>query len=99
MILLSFVLNSNHRQLANCPSLILKLEKMDLLKILEQLDRIEQLLISNKRVLNFDEACNFIGVSRSFMYKLTSSRQIPHCKPNGKLIYFEKENAKTGYSR
>lgn len=64
---------------------------MDLLKILEQLDRIEQLIIADKRVLNFDEACNFTGISRSFMYKLTSSRQIPHCKPNGKLIYFERE--------
>ncbi|RXG14294.1 excisionase family DNA binding protein [Leeuwenhoekiella aestuarii] len=64
---------------------------MDLLRILEKLDRIEQLLIADKRVLNFDEACDFTGISKSFMYKLTSSRQIPHCKPNGKLIYFERE--------
>lgn len=64
---------------------------MDILQIQESLDRIEQLLIDNKRVLNFDEACDFMGVSRSFMYKLTASKKIPHCKPNGKLIFFEKK--------
>ncbi|MEL6306370.1 MAG: DNA-binding protein, partial [Bacteroidota bacterium] len=30
-------------------------------------------------------------VSRSFLYKLTSRRQIPHSKPNGKMIFFEKK--------
>ena len=64
---------------------------MDNLKIEEKLNRIEQLIISNKKVLTFDEACDYTGLSRSYLYKLTSSGTIPHSKPNGKIIFFEKE--------
>jgi len=64
---------------------------MDYLKIEERLDRIERLLTSSKDVLTFEEACEYMGVSRSFLYKLTSRRQIPHSKPNGKMIFFEKK--------
>lgn len=64
---------------------------MDYLKLEERLERIERLLSSNKEVLTFEEACEYMGVSRSFLYKLTSRRQIPHSKPNGKMIFFEKK--------
>jgi excisionase family DNA binding protein len=64
---------------------------MDYLKIEERLDRIERLLTNSKEVLTFEEACEYMGVSRSFLYKLTSRRQIPHSKPNGKMIFFEKK--------
>jgi excisionase family DNA binding protein len=42
-----------------------------------------------KRVLTFSEACDFTGLSKSYLYKLTASRQVPHFKPNGKMIYFD----------
>lgn len=64
---------------------------MDYLKIEERLDRIERLLTTSKDILTFEEACEYMGVSRSFLYKLTSRRQIPHSKPNGKMIFFEKK--------
>ncbi|WP_297101515.1 helix-turn-helix domain-containing protein [uncultured Draconibacterium sp.] len=64
---------------------------MDNIKIEERLDRIERLLISNKKVLTFDEVCDYTGLSRSYLYKLTSSGVIPHSKPNGKVIFFDKE--------
>lgn len=64
---------------------------MDNIKIEERLDRIERLLISNKKVLTFDEVCDYTGLSRSYLYKLTSSGIIPHSKPNGKVIFFDKE--------
>ena len=64
---------------------------MDYLKLEERLERIERLLSSNKEVLTFEEACEYMGVSRSFLYKLTSRRQIPHSKPNGEKIFFEKK--------
>nr|WP_298998298.1 helix-turn-helix domain-containing protein [uncultured Allomuricauda sp.] len=64
---------------------------MDYLKLEERLERIERLLSSNKEVLTFEEACEYMGVSRSFLYKLTSRRQISHSKPNGKMIFFEKK--------
>ncbi len=64
---------------------------MNKLKILEQLDRIEKMVGANKKVLSFDEACQYTGISRSYMYKLTARGEIPFSKPRGKLIYFDKE--------
>jgi len=64
---------------------------MDNLLILERLDRLEKLLIGHKEVLTFDEACDYTGLSRSYLYKLTSSGKIPHSKPNGKMLFFEKK--------
>lgn len=63
---------------------------MEYLNIEERLDRIERILTHKKKILTFEEACEYMGVSRSFLYKLTSRRQIPHSKPNGKMIFFEK---------
>jgi len=64
---------------------------MDNLKIDERLDRIERLLVSNKKVLTFEEVCDYTGISRSYLYKLTSQKIIPFSKPNGKVIFFNKE--------
>ena len=63
--------------------------------ILEQLDRIENLLkeqqTMQKKVLNFNEACAYLELSQSHLYKLTSTGAVPHYKPNGKKIYFQRE--------
>ena len=44
----------------------------------------------NKEILNFNEACAFLDYSKSYLYKLTHSRRIPHYKPNGKKLYFKR---------
>ena len=49
----------------------------------------------NKEILNFNEACTFLNYSRSYLYKLTHSRQIAHYKPNGKMIYFTRSELET----
>ncbi len=64
---------------------------MDNFLILARLDRLEKLVIANKEVLTFEETCDYTGISRSYLYKLTSSGNIPHSKPNGKMIFFEKK--------
>lgn len=56
-----------------------------------RLERIEKLLLGSKRVLTLDEASEYAGISRSYLYKLTSQGKIPHSKPNGKLIFFDME--------
>ena len=56
-----------------------------------RLDKIERGLLSQKTVLTFDEFCRYTGISKSWGYKLTSARAVPHFKPNDKAIYFEKE--------
>ena len=47
-------------------------------------------MFSEKNVLNLKEACEFLGFKRSYVYKMTSSGILPHSKPNGKTIFFEK---------
>jgi excisionase family DNA binding protein len=50
----------------------------------------ESQLNVEKTVLTLDEAVAYTGFSKSYMYKLTSERKIPHSKPNGKSIFFSK---------
>lgn len=51
---------------------------------------LENVLNAAKDVMNLEEAALFTGMSKSSLYKLTHRQVIPHYKPNGKLIYFEK---------
>lgn len=44
-----------------------------------------------KEVLSSSEVCDFLGISESYLYRLTSSKQIPHYKPNGKMIFFNRK--------
>lgn len=46
----------------------------------------------NKEYLTLKDACNFMGLSKSHLYKLTSNNVIRHFKPNGKMIYFDKKD-------
>ena len=64
---------------------------MDTILILERLDRLEKLLMAKKEVLTFEETCDYTGISRSYLYKLTAAGTVPHSKPNGKLIFFERK--------
>lgn len=63
--------------------------------ILEKLERIEKLLETQqamqKQVLNFNDACIYLELSQSHLYKLTSTGNIPHYKPNGKKLYFNRQ--------
>lgn len=48
--------------------------------------------VTAKEILTFDEACIYMGVSHSFMYKCTSANRIPHYKPSSRMIYFKKSD-------
>ena len=56
----------------------------------QRIEELANLVYLNKNVLSFEEACKFTNLSKSYLYKLTSTQQIPHYKPHGKMIYFEK---------
>jgi len=45
---------------------------------------------SRKEILSIEDASIFLGVSKSYLYKLTSQREIPHFKPLNKIIYFKR---------
>lgn len=55
-----------------------------------RVEELEQMLFISKNVLSFDEASKFLNLSKSYLYKLTSGNLIPHYKPQGKMLYFEK---------
>ncbi|MBS1681675.1 MAG: helix-turn-helix domain-containing protein [Bacteroidetes bacterium] len=54
--------------------------------------KIDNLLVNTKPVLSVDEAEKYARFSKSFIYKLTSSKKLVHYKPNKKLIFFKKED-------
>lgn len=62
----------------------------NLTELKDQLTIIEAGTISKKNVLTFKEACIFTGISRSYMYKLTSGQKVPHFKPFGGMVYFNR---------
>ena len=55
-----------------------------------RLNNIEELLLTQKTVLKLDEVILLTGLSKSYLYKLTSTGGIPCYKPQGKHIYFKK---------
>ena len=59
------------------------------------LKRIADYLTANitnisKEVLTSDEAARYMGISKSYLYKLTMRQEIPHYKPMGKMCYFNR---------
>jgi excisionase family DNA binding protein len=61
----------------------------------EQLQEIADLLTAKtlfctKEVLTSDETAMYMGVSKSYLYKLTMRGEIPHYKPMGKICYFNR---------
>lgn len=48
-------------------------------------------IFCTKEVLTSDEAAKYCGFSKSYLYKLTMGRKIPHFKsPTGKMCYFNR---------
>ena len=39
---------------------------------------LEKNIYATKKVFTFSEACMYIGVSESMLYKLTANKEIPH---------------------
>ena len=62
----------------------------DTAELHKRIENLENSQYTNKDVLTFDEACKYLGVSDSLLYKLTAAKAVPHYKPRGKMIYFKK---------
>lgn len=60
-------------------------------KITEIADLVtDKTLFCTKEVLTTDEVARYMGISKSYLYKLTSRGEIPHYKPLGKVCYFNR---------
>ena len=47
-------------------------------------------LLAAKNVLTLEDVSLLTGLSKSHLYNLTCNHQIPHYKPNGKQLYFDR---------
>jgi len=63
--------------------------------IQKELKEIKELLkkqtLQQKEILTIEEASEFLGLSTSRLYKMTSNKDIPHYKPGGKKIYLNRQ--------
>ena len=62
--------------------------------IMEKLEKIERMFaeqnLLHKDMLTFDEACSFLQLSASCLYKMTCKNRISFYRPGGKRIYFKR---------
>lgn len=61
----------------------------------EELQKVADLITAKtifctKEVLTSDECAKYMGISKSYLYKLTMRGEIPHFKPLGKMCYFNR---------
>lgn len=47
-------------------------------------------LLAQKEVLTLEEVAQYTGLKKSYLYKLTAAKEIPHYKPNGKNCFFKR---------
>lgn len=60
-------------------------------KLTARVESLENVLYESKQLLTTEDAAILLGMSRSSIYKMTHEGVIPFYKPNGKVVYFEKE--------
>lgn len=58
------------------------------LKAIKEL--LKKQIIQQKETLTIEEASEFLGLSISRLYKMTSNKEIPYYKPGGKKIYLNR---------
>lgn len=63
-------------------------------EVLDKLEKIERLVteqnLLKKDMLSFDEACEYLQLKASCLYKMTGGHRIPFYRPGGKRIYFKR---------
>ncbi len=65
-------------------------------KFTPQLDDLAGMIASKlklgfEEIMNIDELSEYIKLDRQTIYALTSNREIPFCKPTGKLLFLKSE--------
>lgn len=70
---------------------LLEIQLNELKNVNERLKYVEESLFTTKDILNMKDVCQYLDISQSLLYKLTSNGEIPHYKPRGKMVFFEKK--------
>lgn len=64
----------------------------DMGPIIEHLKTVESKFFMLKEMMTLDEAAEYLGASKSLLYKMTASRGLTHYKPNGRVIYIDRKD-------
>lgn len=67
------------------------MEANDLKEFSQRLANIEAMMAGTKKVMTMDDLAAYSGLAKSTIYKMTSNQEIPHAKPNGRYIYFDRD--------
>lgn len=59
-------------------------------ELIEHLECMEKYIFYGKETLTVEESAIYLGLSKSTMYKMTSSGELTLSKPNGKKAYIKK---------
>lgn len=49
-------------------------------------------MIEKRQIMTSSEAAEYLGIKRSYLYKMTMRKVIPYFKPGGKMVFFAKED-------
>lgn len=58
-----------------------------LAELLSHLEKLENMAYAAKDFLSIDEVATYLNISKSSVYKITSSKELTVYKPNGKNIF------------
>ena len=53
-------------------------------------DGVKNIIESQKEILTIEDAAALLGLSKSYIYKMTAKGNIPFYRPLGKVMYFER---------
>ena len=79
------------RQIELLEMQIKELKTVDPDVVNERLKSLEDAIYTTKEILNMKDVCQYLDISQSLLYKRTCTGEIPHFKPRGKMIFFEKK--------
>lgn len=70
------------------------LENNESVNIIEQLERIRTAtILASKTVYNTAEACEYMGIKKTFLYELVRAHKTNHFRSKGgKLLYFKRKD-------
>ncbi|MCD9854530.1 helix-turn-helix domain-containing protein [Epilithonimonas sp. JDS] len=60
-------------------------------QVLQEVSDLKERLYLSKKVFNVKDFSFYSGFKESHIYKLTSQGEIEFSKPNGKMVFFDKE--------
>ena len=60
-------------------------------QFIKRIEKMEAYISTTKEVLTLEEVCLLLNASKSQIYRLTRMMAIPHYKPTGKSLYFNRK--------